>query len=300
MKKFSILMVSAIASAMQLAAAAEYANGGGPGAVANGGAVAIPVEWQKARTLKGVYEKECWGAVSGFAQVKCGKANKNGIAKVSLTITPFSGRKITYNAVSVDVTKTTDGGVEVLWPRRSGAFPYRVLVHGNSFYGGAITKFACEVDVVRSAQVGGGLQNGRKWFSLYVDEMPSLGAGWYVMDYLLPYEVALTVTGGKKLDAGKVPSVKLARFREDGETWYELSGIYDEAKPNVSGLKISYTPNTGMFKGSFKVYAVNEEGATPKLKKFTVNVTGVVVDGVGFGQAVMKNPAGGPWSVVFE
>ena len=34
-----------------------------------------------------------------------------------------------------------------------------------------------------------------------------------------------------------------------------------------------------------------------KLKKYTANVTGVVVDGKGFGQALVKKPAFGPWSV---
>ena len=34
-----------------------------------------------------------------------------------------------------------------------------------------------------------------------------------------------------------------------------------------------------------------------KLKKYTVNVTGFVVDGKGYGQATCKKPAGGPWAV---
>ena len=37
-----------------------------------------------------------------------------------------------------------------------------------------------------------------------------------------------------------------------------------------------------------------------KLKKYTANVTGVVVDGKGFGQASIKKPAAGPWAVTVE
>ena len=46
-------------------------------------------------------------------------------------------------------------------------------------------------------------------------------------------------------------------------------------------------PKTGTFKGSFKVY-FNQDG---KLKKSTVKVNGVVVGGVGYGEAVCKKPA---------
>jgi len=51
---------------------------------------------------------------------------------------------------------------------------------------------------------------------------------------------------------------------------------------NKSAMKLGYTPKTGVFKGSFKVYAI--QGG--KLKKLTVKVNGVVVDGEGRGRAV--------------
>ena len=69
-----------------------------------------------------------------------------------------------------------------------------------------------------------------------------------------------------------------------------------KGKTNLSGLKLSYTPKTGLFKGSFKVYAL--EGG--KLKKYTVNVTGLVVDGNGTSEAMCKKPKLGPWSVTVE
>ena len=36
---------------------------------------------------------------------------------------------------------------------------------------------------------------------------------------------------------------------------------------------------------------VDDSKGKPKLKKFTVNVIGFVVDGVGYGQATCKKPA---------
>ena len=75
-----------------------------------------------------------------------------------------------------------------------------------------------------------------------------------------------------------------------------ILAIYDEAsgkglvvdtskgRTNLSGLKLAYTPKTGTFKGSFKVYAIQNG----KLKKFTARVTGIVVNGTGYGIATGK------------
>ena len=68
-----------------------------------------------------------------------------------------------------------------------------------------------------------------------------------------------------------------------------------KGKTNLSGLKLSYTPKTGLFKGSFKMYAL-ERG---KLKTYTVNVVGFVVDGEGIGQASLKKPAAS-WAVTVK
>ena len=61
----------------------------------------------------------------------------------------------------------------------------------------------------------------------------------------------------------------------------------------MSGLKLTYTAKTGLFKGSYKIYASNEytvdEGKAPKLKKYTVNVSGVMFEeGGGIGIATVK------------
>ena len=53
---------------------------------------------------------------------------------------------------------------------------------------------------------------------------------------------------------------------------------------NVSGMKLSYTAKTGLFKGSFKVYAV--KGGKRVNSKFIV--LGAVTDCAGWGTAVLK------------
>ena len=58
---------------------------------------------------------------------------------------------------------------------------------------------------------------------------------------------------------------------------------------------------TGIFKGAFKAYALEDAaGGKKKLKKYTVNVLGLVTDGKGQGEASCKKPAGGPWRVTVE
>ena len=97
----------------------------------------------------------------------------------------------------------------------------------------------------------------------------------------------------------KAASVKWAKPKKGAaqpEIYDEVSGkglIVDatKGKTNRSGLRLTYTPKKGTFKGSFKVYALEGTGKATKLKKYTVNVSGVVVGGIGYGTATCKRPA---------
>ena len=72
-------------------------------------------------------------------------------------------------------------------------------------------------------------------------------------------------------------------------------GAVDESKlgKNPSGLKLTYKAKDGSFKGSFKVYAV----AGGKAKATTVNVAGVMVNGVGYGTATTKGKGSAPVTI---
>jgi len=84
--------------------------------------------------------------------------------------------------------------------------------------------------------------------------------------------------------------VKYKKFKEDGETWYELTGLDDETKTNVSGLKISFKAKKGTFSGSFYIYASNEASTEkkPKLKKYTVKFSGRIAGSGGSGTGTVK------------
>ena len=103
-------------------------------------------------------------------------------------------------------------------------------------------------------------------------------------------------SGGKRLDPGKAASPKYAKDTATGA--YSLVGLDDPAKPNLSGLKLTYAPKTGIFKGSFKLYATTG-GDKPSLKKHSVKVIGLMVDGAGVGWATLKKPSA-EWTVTIE
>ena len=97
-----------------------------------------------------------------------------------------------------------------------------------------------------------------------------------IEDSLLPVDVEVAVSGTKWV----LPKADKVKFDRESES-YEVTTEYG----NSAGLKLTYTAKTGMFKGSFKVYAVTDAG---KSKKYTATVNGAVVDGVGYGTAFIK------------
>jgi len=54
---------------------------------------------------------------------------------------------------------------------------------------------------------------------------------------------------------------------------------------NPAGLKLTYSAITGLFSGSFKVFGITASGRS---KTYTATVRGGVLDGVGYGTAVIK------------
>jgi hypothetical protein len=107
--------------------------------------------------------------------------------------------------------------------------------------------------------------------------------GQRILPYL-PNGLTVPVSGGKwRLPkAGKVAYMK-------GTTDPDKAKLGE----NPSALKLTYTAKSGTFKGSFKAY-VDVNG---KPKATTVNVTGVLVDGIGYGAATIKKVGGVPVTV---
>ena len=97
----------------------------------------------------------------------------------------------------------------------------------------------------------------------------------------LPYlPNGVPVAGGAKWGlpkAGKVAYLRGTTDVDDGKTG-----------ANPSGLKLSCKAKDGTFKGSFKAYS--DVNGKPKATK--VDVTGVLIDGVGYGAATIKKVGG--------
>ena len=96
-------------------------------------------------------------------------------------------------------------------------------------------------------------------------------------------------TGVEVTPSGKkwiLPKADKVKFNRETKT-YDVTTDFG----NTSGLKLTFTASAGTFKGSFKVYAVTETG---KSKTYTAQVSGAVVDGVGYGTALIKKACSMP------
>ena len=235
----------------------------------------VPPSWKKAFEQTGKVMRSSSDEIYGVIAIKCGKANSSGIAKVSATITWLDGSKTFYRSHSVDVM----------------AVPVVANLDGLTitFSDAAFSGYGNGINVA-SAKIGGAFSSGT--FRLADDFDFSVPGS---LQYgLLPKAVPFTVSG-QFWRFAKNSVVKLARNADTGLV--ELVVDSDKGRTNSASLKLGYNAKTGNFKGSFKVYVLKSTGDMTKLIRYPVSVNGFVVDGKGFGQAVIKNPVGGPWSV---
>ena len=252
------------------------AGGDGGSSIGEGGGAGDTVTvqpWvaQKAVVLDGaVYDAE--GNVAGVVQLKVAKPNaKKHNAKISGSVTLLDGKKRALKAaaftVPADAPISANLGVKGL-----GTL---ALVIGADGFNGSVGGYT-----VAGAKVGGNWTRAdARVYTVATSAVLPPGT----IEDLLPDGEPVRVKGGKWV-FDKAASVKYAKGA--------LSGLDDSKKPNLSAMKLTYTPKTGLFKGSFKLYAL--QGG--KLKKFTVKITGVVVDGEGTGIAKLAKPAV-TWSV---
>ena len=250
-----------------------------------------PVRVPKAVVLRGA---AYYGAeVMGVVELKLGKLSKNGTSKVSGSLTTLAGKKYTLRAQSLSVG--SNAGTVYFEVRGLGGMWLAVgSIGGVNVFSGSLGKWH-----VQSASVGGDWKKAGATAKVTVGDVSAFG-GTVLVD-LLPTNVTATVTRGKWAFA-KAASVKYAKPKSNQPT-YTLPDATGKAlivdtskgKTNVSGTKLTYTPKTGMIKGSFKVFAMSGT----RLMKYTMNVTGVVIDGVGQAKATCKRPAV-TWSMTVE
>ena len=266
----------------------------------------IPEFWKKDKTINGVaYESEN-GDVFGTFAIKCGKANvKTGLAKVSMTVTSIFGKKKTFKSQSVNVAKDCDdmiiewdGAFINLCPRDDEGTLYGVGdgaidwdgngefdlgIGGNEIIiGGAMDKvasfnFEAIEDVINEA-----LDNDSVMTSAYTTE------GEEVSTYQ-PFEFTMS---SKRWTLAKAASIRWKKSPANATHPGDWIINTSKGKTNIPGLKLTYNARTGFFKGSFNIY-------TNGGKKHSATVNGLVVDGIGYGQATIKK-LGVTWPVTIE
>jgi len=250
--------------------------------------VVLNTAFSKAQTVLGaLYRAD--GALAGVMQVKFGKVSRKGFVKVSGTATLLSGKKVSAKTSSMALGGGMSGAVEFRSPIGTMDFD---MDESGAFV------MANEAYVMKEAVVGGGLADVAHGAFGLVDEF-DLAVTGELQEDLLPLDFAFQVERGK-WKFPKNATVKIAKDKATGEYGRLVDYGRKGDKTNVSSLKLSYTAKTGVFKGSFKAYATEAPGGRLKLKKYTVNVYGFVLDGDGVGVATCKRPEGGPWEVSVE
>ena len=107
----------------------------------------------------------------------------------------------------------------------------------------------------------------------------------------LPQGESVSASGKKWVVADGAKAAKVA-YKKGELTIAE--GEKGKGVANASGLKLTYKSKDGSFTGSFTVYAI-EKG---KLKKHKATVTGILIDGIGYGTATIKKL--GSWPIVIS
>ena len=239
--------------------------------------------------------------VKGIIQLKVGKASKAGISKVAATIIGLDGKKSSAKAVSVDCGERAKAPPAFV----KGWGELDLILGENGFIGKLEGGYT-----VKTAKVGGTLAVTQLTFHFMSEfDFRPPDDGYDLLSDVTPEGERISVSSGTKWMLNKAASVKYRKIVDDKKqklSHYELMGCgenIDPAKPNVSGLKLSYAAKTGIVKGSFKALATNEAvtppAKSPKIKKYTVNVNGLVVDNVCIGTAFCKKPEC-CWSILIK
>ena len=247
---------------------------------ANPMAVDVPVvtpagafEAPKATTASGVLVKD--GAAFGVLQVKVGKASKTGESKVSVTVIGLDGKKYTSKAVKVPTGDTVTKDFEV---KKLGTL---TLTFGANGFSGTLNGAT-----VTSVDATAATSDGKATFS--PGDLSSLSG---VLTKYLPQGETVERTEKKWKVAAKAGKLKYVKPNEKKG----VAGGLEATGDNIAALKLTYAPKTQTFKGSFKVWIF--DATKKKLKSVSAKVTGVVVNGAGYGQAVIKKTVIGELTV---
>ena len=246
----------------------------------------------KTASAKGLPKLMNGYSVLSVAGGKKGKMKVSGVladgTKVSVTaqgmafgdsvVVPVVYRKKT-TAFSLKLILKEKGGVQVgnvsAWTSGSGKAVWEKAIASASDKVRAGVKFALGTDVKDIIEAFGVVDVAKGKKSILPNGVPVKAVDASSGKWTLP-------------KAGKVALVKGTTDLD--ETKFTAKG---ETDPNPAGLKLTFKKKTGLFSGSFQLYQLNGT----KLKKLKATVNGAVVDGVGYGSAVIKNTGAMPVTV---
>ena len=220
-------------------------------------------EAAKARTDTGVLIQD--GIAAGVLQVKVGKASSKGESKVSVTVIGLDGKKYTAKAVKIQTGATQTATFEVKTLGR-----LELTFGANGFSGTLNGATVTSVDAVAATTPG----------KATFGEADLSSLSGVQTDYL-PKDETVTRTEKKwtVAKAGKLKYVKPKPAKG-------IAGGLVATGTNIAGLKLTYAAKTQTFKGSFKIWTLDP--VKNKLKAVAAKVTGVVVNGTGYGEVTVK------------
>lgn len=224
--------------------------------------------------------------VVNFIELKLGKVNaKKGTSKISASVTDVNGKRFSAKSVTVSGITGTAPATVTLTVSKLGTMTLKI---GGAKFAGTLNGLQAQIAPVGDEPVG------KAEFG-FVGGAPDLIKGIAIEQGLLPEGEPIDMQG-KRWNFAKAASVAYKKDRATGEYgWVINGGKPNPLKTNMSGLKLSYSSKKAFFKGSFKAYGLDRKGKNPRLKKFTVKVSGFFVDGAGNGIATVKNE--GTWKV---
>ena len=271
--------------------------------ITSNGKVVGSSDFSKVQTISGSYVDA--DGNSGTVTVKIEKySSKKGTVKVTVTLKNSAGKKVASKSASFSASPSagTASGSLAFSSKTVGTLKlsvaydedYGMTFEGESQNGWTVASDEIEIDSSDDDwddedEDDGGTLGSTLAFSVDASEVEA-PENYDILFDLLPDMYEFTNTGSK-WKTGSAPSIKYKKYKEDGETWYELTGTDSETKTNYSNLKLSYKPKKGTFTGSFKIYATNEANTEkkPSLKSYTAKISdGVVLGSHASGTAKVK------------
>jgi len=234
---------------------------------------AMAAGWSSSRTVRGLVTKD--SDLVGMAELKLGKADKNGMTKISGSLT-VSGKTYQISSKKVTAAETVETTVTV---KKIGSMD--LVVNEDGTFEGTAGDYAIE-----SLDPDEESWEVEDELTFTVDGLPDEVKGWSVLSEFSPESVSVTVGKKLKLVTPKTGSIKWDKEMESLWCPVKIDGEKVDSE-NPGALKLSYSAKSGKLSGSFKIYT--ETKSEKKAKAYSFKVTGFVVGRVGMGTAYNKD-----------